>query len=315
MKAERRHELAENELAKVIKGAPTFWQQSGGKFLLGLIVVLLIIVLIQYRTRANREGLAQATEQLALARGFIDQLQGETAQMAWMFAPPQDVTLRRKQALSEANAAIENALRLSDARRIEAEAMLARGDLNWTAAALPELPGAATQPSLQLKPRKEYLSSAAEAYQAVATNYADVPHAEIAARFGLAAIHEQRGEWDAAKSVYDKIVADAGKMVAYKQLAEARLSILPTLRQPVIMGKPATEPVMPPGMPPISPTALPPGIAAPATTQAGTAASTQPSPASPATPPTPATPATTQAPAGAAGAKPPAATTTATTRP
>ena len=34
MKAERRHELAENELAKVIKGAPTFWQQSGGKFLL-----------------------------------------------------------------------------------------------------------------------------------------------------------------------------------------------------------------------------------------------------------------------------------------
>ena len=60
MKAERRHELAENELAKVIKGAPTFWQQSGGKFLLGLIVVLLIVILIQYRIRTNREGLAAA---------------------------------------------------------------------------------------------------------------------------------------------------------------------------------------------------------------------------------------------------------------
>src|SRR5688572_17629525 len=114
MKAERRHALAENELAKVIKGAPSFWQQSGGKFLLGLIVVLLIIILIQYRVRSNREGLAQASEQLTLARGFIDQLQAETAQMSWMFAPPHDVAMRRKQAMSEANGAIESAMRLSD---------------------------------------------------------------------------------------------------------------------------------------------------------------------------------------------------------
>jgi hypothetical protein len=281
MKAERRHELAENELAKVIKRAPTFWQQSGGKFLLGLIVVLLIIVLIQYRMRSNREGIAQASEQLALARGYVDQLQNDAAQMSWMFAPPQEVTLRRKQALSEGNAAIDNALRLSDERRIEAEAMLARGDLNWTAASLPSVPGAATQPSLQMKPPKEYLATAAEAYQTVANSYSDITHADLAARFGLAAIHEQRGEWDQAKQIYEKIAADASKLGAYKQLADARAKAVDVLREPVIMGKPATEPAMPDMSQFSSTTQIPPTIAAPTT-----GASTRATGASAKTPPT-----------------------------
>jgi hypothetical protein len=276
MKAERRHELAENELAKVIKGAPTFWQQSGGKFLLGLIVVLLIIVLIQYRMRAGREGVAQATEQLALARGYVDQLQNDAAQMAWMFAPPHEVTQRRKLALSEANSAIDSALRLSDERRIEAEAMLTRGDLNWAAASLPQVPGAATQPALQMKPSKEYLATAAEAYQTVTNNYSDITHADIAARFGLAAIHEQRGEWDQAKQIYAKIAADAGKLAAYKQLADARMTAVDMLRNPVIVGKPATEPAMPESMNPFpaSTRPIPPTIAAPG-------AATQPAGAKP----------------------------------
>ena len=277
MKAERRHELAENELAKVIKGAPTFWQQSGGKFLLGLIVVLLIVILIQYRMRANREGVSQATEQLALARGYVDQLQNDAAQMSWMFAPPHEVIQRRKLALSEANSSIDSALRLSDDRRIEAEAMLARGDLNWSAAALPAVPGAATQPALQMKPSKEYLATAAEAYQTVTNSYSDVTYADIAARFGLAAIHEQRGEWDQAKQIYAKIAADAGNLAAYKQLAEARMTAVDMLRNPVIVGKPATEPAMPESMTPFpaSTRPIPPMIAAPG------AAATQPAGAKP----------------------------------
>jgi len=36
MKAQRRHELQQSDLAKVIKQAPGFWQQSGGRWLLAL---------------------------------------------------------------------------------------------------------------------------------------------------------------------------------------------------------------------------------------------------------------------------------------
>lgn len=294
MKAERRHELAENELAKVIKNAPSFWQQSGGKFLLAAIVILLVIVLIQYRMRTSREGLAQATEQLSLARSLIEDMQGQ-AMMA-LFAPPQDVALRRKQAMSEANAAIDTAMRLSDERYIEAESMVARGDLNWTAASLPPLPGASTQPTLQMKSPAEYLSIAQESYQTVVNSYPDITHANAAARFSLAAIHEQRGEWDAAKALYEKLAAETNKIGAYQQLAAAKLEMLPILRQPVILGKATTEPALPTlATPGASTQPLPPLIAAPSTTQASVAA---------------ALPATTQA---APTTTP--ATTNATTRP
>jgi hypothetical protein len=147
--------------------------------------------------------------------------------------------------------------------------MLARGDLNWTAASLPPLPGAATQPALHMaKSSKEYLSNAAEAYQAITSGYSDVTHADMAARFGLAAIHEQRGEWEQAKSIYQKIAADAAKFPSYKQLADARLTAVDTLRQPVIMGKPATEPAMPELAKFPSTTFIPPTIAAPSTAPA-----------------------------------------------
>ena len=264
MKAERRHELAENELAKVIKGAPTFWQQSGGKFLLGLIVVLLIIILIQYRIRTNREALTQATEQLSMGRGFIEQLEGESAQMAWMFAPPHEVAMRRKQAISEATSALETAVRVSDDRTIQAEAMLARGDLNYQASKLHELPGAATQPSLALKPQNEYRANAAEAYQTVINSYSDAPHAVAAAKFGLAAIHEDRGEWDAAKALYEEISKVPNQVGAYKALAEGRLALVPMLRQQVILGKATTEPALP-EVPTASTNPLSPFVAAPTT--------------------------------------------------
>jgi len=43
MKAQRRHELQQSDLAKVIKQAPGFWQQSGGKWLLAAAWALELI--------------------------------------------------------------------------------------------------------------------------------------------------------------------------------------------------------------------------------------------------------------------------------
>ena len=60
MKAQRRHELQRSDLAKVIKQAPGFWQQSGGRWLLGAIAVLVVVILIRYRISSTRQTAAQA---------------------------------------------------------------------------------------------------------------------------------------------------------------------------------------------------------------------------------------------------------------
>jgi hypothetical protein len=261
MKAQRRHELQENELAKVIKGAPTFWQQSGGKLLALLIAVLVIVLLIRFRISSNRQAHASAVQGLSQARQLIDELQSIGLMSA--FSPPEESSLRRKQYFNEASNVISEVTRLTDDRDLTAEALLARGDLNWTAAMLPEIPGASTRPTLEAN-RKELIDTAAEAYRTIADNYAGNQQAALAARFSLGAIAEQRQDWDAAKAIYEKIQADAKDQPAYQQLATARLRILEQLRNPVILAAPATLP------------ALPPLVAAPTTAMTTQAAATQP---------------------------------------
>jgi hypothetical protein len=285
MKAERRHELAENELAKVIKNAPSFWQQSGGKFLLALIVALLVIVLVRYRISSNRHAIVQATELLGQARTTIEELQ----QLGMMshFGPPQETAVRRRQYFTDANTAISEAMQTSDDRRILAESLVARGDLNWTAASIPPLAGAATQPALQFKDPKELTSTAAEAYQTVLNSYPEVTHAAIASRFSLAAIAEQRGEWDAAKQQYEQIAKETNEIGAYQKLAADRLRMLPTLRQPVVIGKATTEPALSSTVTPLGGMAPTTFVAAPqpATTQAAAAPATAPATTGPTTRP------------------------------
>ena len=56
MKAQRRHELQENELAKVIKCAPNFWQESGGKFLAACVAIVIIAVLVAPPHQLDRQA-------------------------------------------------------------------------------------------------------------------------------------------------------------------------------------------------------------------------------------------------------------------
>jgi len=243
MKAQRRHELRENELARVIKGAPSFWQQSGGKLLAGLIAVLVIALLINFRIRSNRQSREQAIQGLSAARSLNEELRSQAIMSA--FAPPQEASLRRKQFFNEANNVLGDVTRLTDDRTLTSEALLARGDLNWTLATLPEIPGAATQPTLAAG-RKELLDAADDAYRAVTESYADNKPAYFAARFSLAAIAEERGDWDNAKALYEKLVEETRDQPAYQQLAANRLRILPQLREAVVLAKPTTMPLLPP---------------------------------------------------------------------
>ena len=243
MKAERRHQLQDNTLAKVITKAPTWWQESGGKMLAAALAVLLIVLLVRYRITSGREARAKAADNLATARAMIDQIN----QLSLMqMAPPQELAVRRKSFMNDASNAIAQAMRLSDDQKVQAEALIAKGDLNWALANQPVLQGAATQPSLQLgKVPTELIHLAAEAYQAVLNNYADLKHATVAARFGLAAIAENRGEWDAAKSHYEKIKSDNPEGGPFTDQADARLRALDVIRQPVVLAAPTTLPSLP----------------------------------------------------------------------
>jgi hypothetical protein len=262
MKAQRRHELQENELAKAIKKAPTLWQQSGGKFLALLIAILVIVILIRYRISSGRESRAQAIDSLAQARTEIAMLE-QTAPMGLM-GPAEEAATQRRQFFNDANAALSRAMTLSDDHKLQAESLVARGDLNWTAATLPEIAGAATQPSLQLKNPKDLLDAAAEAYQTVLNSYSDEVYAAIAARFGLASIDENKHDFDAARAQYEALLKMTGDFPGYRQIAQQRLDRLSTLRNPVIIGKPATQPALGTPTTQAATQPLPAGIAAPA---------------------------------------------------
>jgi hypothetical protein len=154
MKAQRRHELQENELAKVIKNAPGFWQESGGKFLAGAIIILVIVVLVRYRISSKQQGQAQALQEVATARRMIE----EIATLG--YGPASDIAPRRRLFFNDANDALQRAMQASDDPKLQAEALIAKGDLSWTLATLPPIPGAATQPTLQVRDPKDLLATA-----------------------------------------------------------------------------------------------------------------------------------------------------------
>jgi hypothetical protein len=115
------------------------------------------------------------------------------------------------------------------------------------------------------------LETASEAYRTVIGNYGDQRYAAIAARFGLAAIAENRGDFDAAKQQYDQIALDTKDMPAYQQMASRRLNMLSEIRNKPMFGTPTTLP----SMAELMPTTIPMGVAAPKTvaaTQATTSA-------------------------------------------
>src|SRR5439155_1557079 len=74
---------------------------------------------------------------------------------------------------------------------------------------LQPLPGATTQPTLKLpRSSEEYLKSAADAYGDVVQRYANLPVPWVTAQFGLAAIAENRHDWEKAKQIYVEIQAN-----------------------------------------------------------------------------------------------------------
>ena len=138
---------------KSSRKAPTFWQDWGGRFLAVAVAGLVVVLLVKYRIQSNRQAAGEAMASLATARSDIEELQ--QLAMASEYYPPQESATRRRTLFNDANNDIGDAIHRSDDHKLQAEALVARGDLYWTLASLPMIPGSATQPSLMLKDPKE----------------------------------------------------------------------------------------------------------------------------------------------------------------
>ena len=268
MKAERRHELQTNSLAQFLENLPLYLRFHFGKVLLGLLIFVLLIVLIRQRMGSGRVAQQQAAAALSSVRRLIEELQ-----VVDLGGQPLDMrATQRKLYAAQADSAVDEILTKTgdgpDDAPARAEALAARGDLYWVMANLPELPGAATQQTLQM-PRgpDQYLADAAEAYNQVLRQYPDRTIPALTALFGLANIAENQRQWDVARSNYESIIARKDAPQLYKEMAQARLQLLPALEEPVFTGNFGTPP---------PPTTLPDADASPASTTRP-AATTMPS--------------------------------------
>ena len=263
MKAERRHELKSNTLAHGLENLPEFGRRYGTKILLAVVAVLTIIVFVRYQARASRDAREQAASTFAgavTAIGGLDDLPEMSDARA--------AADQRRRIQDEAGRAIQQVLDQSKDPALRADALLARGDLNWKLAAMPELAGAATQPSLKMtESDDELLDKARAAYEAAAKAEGASPLTVTNARLSLAAIAEERGKWDEAKLHYEQVQSDPRTATAFQNEAKVRLQDLGDLAKPVFIGGPATKPVTElPELGPPAPTTGPTTTTAPATT-------------------------------------------------
>lgn len=231
------HEAEENELAKVIVRLPTFLELHANKILTAIIIIALAILVVRWQWASHAQRALASADSLAQARESLNNLSTINAA-----ADPRSVAATRAQLIEDIRIALETVDHDTTDRSQLAEALVERGDLNWLMANMPELPGAATQPALRVdQTSAESLDNATKAYTQVLEKYPDQKLQAISARFGLAAIAENRRDWAAAKTQYEAIIADASASKAFQDQAKIRLRLLSRIDKPTYLAIPTTQ--------------------------------------------------------------------------
>ncbi len=186
MKAERRHELKANSLSQSLLLFPEKIKQYQSQIALVLVLIALAVVLIRYRMNAAEQRLFDAQTSLSLASDNLQHLENSPSG-----ADPQILMKSREDVYAEGLQQADDAFQKAPDSQLvlKAQALVLKGDLNFNMANFPELPGAATQPSLRPSESEDtLLTNASDAYNQVLQNYASEKFAVTAAHFGLAAV-------------------------------------------------------------------------------------------------------------------------------
>ena len=258
MKAERRHELQTNTLDRTIQNLPQFWREHGSKVALALIGVLLAIVLVRLYFTNRAEKAARTAESLSLARNAIASLRDSIFWSNERMSAA-DVKRRMDEVRRDVDGSLNDVLNESSDPAQQAEANLLRGDLYYALAMIGEMPEAATQPSLRLEKQPEQLMEEAERrYNEVLQAGSLSPGLTARARFGLAAIAENRSKLDVARSHYAAIQSDSAVPGALRDQAQARVAMLQLIEKGPVIGRPRTRPTTGPAAAPMPETEITP---------------------------------------------------------
>ncbi len=221
MKAQERHELKENDLASWFQyGLPLFLKRNGSYIMLVLALCLLGWVLWQRHVQNEVNTQAKAwmdLEQSAEAEDKISALHG--------VIDTYDIKEVRQLAY----------LKLADAYQGLAESPLALKSQGMS--------------------RSDAFTSAYETYQKVLSDYGSDNLIAAKAMIGMAAVEEDRDEWDQAKKVYEEIADKKGRFAGtpMAEMGEKLLNTLDDRRDAPRLARnvptqPATNAAMLPGL-------------------------------------------------------------------
>ena len=103
MKADRRHELQTNTLARQLHGLPEVLRQHGNKLLMGVVLIALIVLVFRYRDIRARQEQQTLTEALNAAREDIRGIE----LMGLGGGPPAEIARQRNESAVKARQNID----------------------------------------------------------------------------------------------------------------------------------------------------------------------------------------------------------------
>ena len=238
MKSEERHKLKSNELADSLKELSEFFNRHSSKLLAGVIAILVLAAAVLW-TQKNEA--ASQYERIYLLQSLIaqsNQLQYRAAQQTrvqseenttegFLYNVEPQAGLLAELAQMETGSPVGITALLQQAQNL-------RSQLLYSDKAMSE------QKQLELNRRTEII------YQRVINECPKQAVVAATARFGLALLAENRGQWDQAKQIYETITDDKEGQLAGTTLplhAQKRLDLLDGINQPIVFPEAPLETV------------------------------------------------------------------------
>ena len=234
------------QAAQAVAEAQSALQAWINRLLWVVIIVLGAYTFYTWRKNTELNNLENAAALLSSAEAIAFELElGAVSNQPLESFPLEKRSEFVRRAMTEAAGALDAISTLTEDPRISAAAGVVRGDLNWALAMLQPPAEATTRPSLAyVQPGQDPLDLARRYYKDVVDNYPKESISVAKARLGLAAIAENKRDWDSAKSAYEAISNDTSSegIASFVETAKFRLSLLPQLSVKVKADLATTQP-------------------------------------------------------------------------